>query len=89
MSSSMIPRQRNRRRSTAAHPALENLESRVVLSTFRVNTVVDSVAVSLKTGKDASGHISLRSAIQAASREAQRRQDYSSRWHVRDYDLRG
>ena len=38
-----------------------------VLSTFKVNTVVDSVAVNLKTGKDASGHISLRSAIQAAN----------------------
>jgi hypothetical protein len=30
------------------------------------HTVVDSVAVNFKTGKDASGLISLRSAIQAA-----------------------
>ena len=37
-----------------------------MLSTFRVNTTLDTVAVDLKSGKDASGHISLRSAIQAA-----------------------
>ncbi len=67
MRSSMIPRPRTPRRSTAARPAIENLEARVVLSTFKVNTVVDSVAVNLKNGKDATGHISLRSAIQAAS----------------------
>ena len=47
-------------------PRLEALEGRVVLSTFKVNTTVDSVAVNLQTGKDASGHISLRSAIMAA-----------------------
>ena len=38
----------------------------MVLSTFRVNTTLDTVAVNFKTGKDASGHISLRSAIMAA-----------------------
>src|SRR5262249_26736195 len=43
------------------------LEERVVLSTFKVNTTLDTVAVDLKKGKDASGHISLRSAIQAAN----------------------
>src|SRR5262249_50968155 len=32
-------------------PHLERLEGRVVLSTFRVNTTVDSVAVNLKTGR--------------------------------------
>ena len=47
-------------------PALEGLEGRVVLSTFHVNTTLDTVAVNLKTGKDASGNISLRSAIMAA-----------------------
>jgi fibronectin-binding autotransporter adhesin len=47
-------------------PRLEGLEDRVVLSTFRVNTLLDTVAVNLQTGKDASGHISLRSAIMAA-----------------------
>ena len=36
------------------------------MSTFKVNTTLDSVAVDLQTGKDATGHISLRSAIMAA-----------------------
>jgi fibronectin-binding autotransporter adhesin len=49
-----------------SRPAFEMLERRVTPSTFRVNTLLDTVAVNLKTGKDASGHISLRSAIQAA-----------------------
>ena len=40
---------------------------RMVLSTFRVNTTLDTVAVNLKNGKDASGQISLRSAIMAAN----------------------
>jgi hypothetical protein len=48
-------------------PLGEALETRRVLSTFKVNTLVDSVAVNLETGKDASGHISLRSAIEAAN----------------------
>ena len=60
-------RQKNVKRSASRiHPRLEWLEDRVVLSTFKVNTTLDTVAVSLKTGKDASGHISLRSAIMAA-----------------------
>ncbi len=54
------------RRAKRSRPWLEALEHRVVLSTFKVNTTLDTVAVSLKTGKDASGHISLRSAIMAA-----------------------
>ena len=37
-----------------------------MLSTFQVNTTLDTVAVDLRTGKDATGHISLRSAIMAA-----------------------
>ena len=48
-------------------PRLEGLEERVVLSTFKVNTFADTVAVNLKTGKDASGNVSLRSAIMAAN----------------------
>ena len=56
----------DRRRAKRSRPWLEVLEHRVVLSTFKVNTTLDTVAVSLKTGKDASGHISLRSAIMAA-----------------------
>jgi hypothetical protein len=46
--------------------AVEGLEDRVTPTTFKVNTLLDTVAVNLKTGKDASGHISLRSAIMAA-----------------------
>ena len=65
---SIFKQQRARigRLSTRLRPRLEGLEDRVVLSTFRVNTTLDTVAVSLNTGKDASGHISLRSAIMAA-----------------------
>ena len=48
-------------------PLGEALETRRVLSTFKVNTLLDTVAVNFKTGKDASGHISLRSAIEAAN----------------------
>ena len=47
-------------------PRLEHLEPRIALSTFHVNTTLDTVAVNLRTGKDAAGHISLRSAIMAA-----------------------
>jgi hypothetical protein len=47
-------------------PGLQRLEDRAVLSTFRINTTLDTVAVDLKKGKDTTGHISLRSAIQAA-----------------------
>src|SRR5271168_3831012 len=62
-----IPRTRATRRTSGMKPRLEGLEDRVLLSTFKVNTTLDTVAVNLKTGKDASGHISLRSAIQAAN----------------------
>ncbi len=54
------------RRTTRTNPSLEMLEHRLQLSTFRVNTILDTVAVNLRTGKDSSGHISLRSAIMAA-----------------------
>ena len=53
-------------RTTRRRPALEVLEQRLQLSTFRVNTTLDTVAVNLQNGKDSSGHISLRSAIMAA-----------------------
>jgi hypothetical protein len=56
----------DKRVKTSIRPGLETLEGRVVLSTFNVNTFSDTVAVNLKTGKDASGHVSLRSAIMAA-----------------------
>src|SRR5262249_36117525 len=55
-----------RRQVTRFQPGLQGLEDRKLLSTFRVNTTLDTVAVNLKNGKDATGHISLRSAIQAA-----------------------
>jgi hypothetical protein len=47
-------------------PMLEGLESRLTPSTFNVNTFLDTVAVNLQKGTDASGHVSLRSAIMAA-----------------------
>jgi hypothetical protein len=56
-----------KRKNRAMRPALEGLEARLVLSTFKVNTTLDSVAVDLKTGRDATGRISLRSAVQAAN----------------------
>src|SRR5947209_6531913 len=55
-----------KRQATRFQPKLQKLEGRVLLSTFRVNTMLDTAAVSLKSGKDSTGHISLRSAIQAA-----------------------
>ena len=54
-------------RKTRWRPGLEGLETRLALFTFKVNTLLDTVAVDLKTGKDSTGHISLRSAIQAAN----------------------
>ena len=67
----MLLHHRNRtgnakRESTRTRPTLEALEQRLQLSTFRVNTTLDTVAVNLHNGKDSSGHISLRSAIMAA-----------------------
>ena len=57
----------NSRRMNHCRPRLEMLEHRLVLSTFHVNSLLDTEAVNLKSGKDASGHISLRSAIEAAN----------------------
>jgi hypothetical protein len=56
-----------RTRSTRRRPSLEGLEPRLMLSTFKVNTTLDTTAVDLRTGRDATGHISLRSAIMAAN----------------------
>ena len=70
MASIVSRKPRSRRQPIKQRPFLEGLESRLVLSTFKVNTLLDTVAVSLKTGKDATGHISLRSAIQAANSKA-------------------
>jgi len=51
---------RSGRNAVRTRPRLEPLEGRVVLSTFKVNTTLDTVAVS-------SGQLSLRSAIMAAN----------------------
>ena len=67
MSASPDRNPRGQRRRLRLQPWLEGLEDRRVLSTFKVNTTLDTVAVDLKKGKDASGHISLRSAIEAAN----------------------
>ena len=56
-----------KRSATRLRPEVDGLEQRLVLSTFKVNTTLDTVAVSLQNGKDANGKISLRSAIQAAN----------------------
>ena len=55
-----------RARTRRWRSVLEMLEDRVTPTTFHVNTFLDTVAVNLKTGRDASGHVSLRSAIMAA-----------------------
>jgi hypothetical protein len=56
-----------KRKQNRSRPGVESLEHRVTPTTFHVNSLLDTVAVNLKTGKDASGHISLRSAIEAAN----------------------
>ena len=58
---------RTRRTVHGIRPRIDELEGRVLLATFRVNTTLDSVVANLKTGRDAAGDISLRSAIQAAN----------------------
>ncbi len=60
---------RSGRRSqrTRLRPGLELLEIRLAPAVFAVNTTLDTVAANLTTGKDAMGHISLRSAIMAAN----------------------
>ena len=67
MSASPDRNPRGQRRRLRLQPWLEGLEDRRLLSTFKVNTTLDTVAVDLKKGKDASGHVSLRSAIEAAN----------------------
>jgi hypothetical protein len=55
------------RRSAKRRLGLEFLESRVTPATFKVNTLLDTVAVNLNNGKDANGQISLRSAVMASN----------------------
>jgi hypothetical protein len=52
-------------------PNLEQLENRLAPAVFQVNTFMDTPAANLATGQDASGHISLRSAIAAANAHPQ------------------
>jgi len=66
MFSASARRKNAARAASRTRPRFEWLEDRLVLSTFRVNTTLDTVAVDFKRGKDAAGHISLRSAIMAA-----------------------
>jgi hypothetical protein len=54
-------------RTTRWRPGLEPLEVRQTPAVFTVNTLLDTVAVNLRTGTDAQGHVSLRSAIMAAN----------------------
>src|SRR5262249_30033976 len=65
--STILPRTFNNRRRVRSVPRLEWLENRMLMSTFHVNTTLDTVATDLKSGKDAAGHVSLRSAIMAAN----------------------
>ena len=51
--------------------------------------MLDTVAVNLKTGKDATGHISLRSAIMAADAQGGIEQDHRAGGHVHADDRRG
>src|SRR6266487_244051 len=46
---------------------LEQMEDRMAPAVFAVNSLSDTLAVNLVTGVDSTGHITLRSAIQAAN----------------------
>jgi hypothetical protein len=59
-------RQEAGRTKARLRPRLEWLEARLAPATFVVNTTLDTVATNFQNGKDATGHISLRSAIMAA-----------------------
>jgi uncharacterized repeat protein (TIGR01451 family) len=55
-----------RRRNNLYRPCLLVLEGRVAPAAFTTNTLADTHAVNLTTGTDSTGHVSLRSAIEAA-----------------------
>ena len=61
------PAWKHRRRRHFFRPQLTVLEDRVAPAAFTVNTVADTNATNLTTGTDNTGHVSLRSAIQAAN----------------------
>jgi hypothetical protein len=54
------------RHAPRTRPLFERLEERLAPATFKVNTLLDTVAVNLQNGRDSTGHISLFSAIMAA-----------------------
>ena len=60
-------RKARRRPKPTCRPVFERLEDRIALAVFNVNSVLDTVAVNLVTGQDATGNVSLRSANQAAN----------------------
>ena len=61
-------RAENRKRhAPRTRPRIERLEERLAPATFRVNTLLDTMAVNLRNGRDSTGHISLLSAIMAAN----------------------
>ncbi len=56
-----------KRQARRMRPRIEQLESRLAPATFKVNTLLETVAVNLQNGQDSTGHISLESAIMAAN----------------------
>lgn len=54
-------------RQERCRPAVEPLESRLAPAVYHVDTLADSTAFDLNTGRDAAGAVSLRSAIMAAN----------------------
>ena len=55
------------RRAHRTRPRIEWLEERLAPATFKVNTLLDTMAVNLQNGRDITGHVSLESAIMAAN----------------------
>ena len=60
------PARKHRRSRHFFQPQLMVLEDRVAPAAFTVNTLSDTHAKNLTTGTDSTGHVSLRSAIEAA-----------------------
>ena len=56
-----------KRQAPRTRPRIERLEERLAPATFKVNTLLDTMAVNLQNGRDSTGHISLLSAIMAAN----------------------
>ncbi len=62
---------RNGLGARSCRPIVEQLEHRLAPAVFHVNTLQDTFAVNTATGQDATGQISLRSAVMAANVDAQ------------------